>query len=134
MEVDTMPKHTAFKPEGLESVEYISRSKFDENQNYHKEINIEFGVNSDTNKYLLCASNVIYKNGVRNYYYEIMIIDEDLGPVLFDEESYANQMTPIVNAILHHPNVKLFTDWLNINKDPHHVMSKKNVLKKYKGQ
>lgn len=100
------------------------RYTYEESRGYHrKEICVDFKIENDDATYSLTAANVLHETGIRNIYYEILVLehsDEDnLGPVWRDIDCfYTNDVPPLVQSILNHPSVKLFYDWLKINKSP----------------
>jgi hypothetical protein len=107
----------------LESVVHgPRRENYEEHLRYHrKEIRIDFRVKGDPNLYMLSASNVLHETGVRNRYYEIMMQKEldDRTLVWGDIDfSLTNKTCPLIETLLNHPDVKLFYEWLVINKDP----------------
>lgn len=115
------------------NITYVShprKSEYQEHHKYHrKSISIDFKLESDQNNYDLQVQNSHYETGERKVYYTISIKkkhykwdESDKDEFYFEDiEQHINKTTPFIDKILNHPNVKMFYDWMKINKPPEEI-------------
>lgn len=96
------------------------RSEYEEGMYHRKEIWVDFQLIGDPNTYTFEAQNILFESGIRNIYFDVMkmIVEDDKLPYLQDiDYQFLNETTPLIDQLPHHPHVKLFFQWLCINKE-----------------
>jgi hypothetical protein len=106
----------------LEWVGTPRKGNYEEHYRYHrKRVEVEFRLKGDPNVYSLEAMNLLFGTGKREkcYFFYFHAGDNSWNAVKtpgIEHLCYVDDTIPLISNILNQHHVKMYTDWLNINK------------------